>query len=37
LRWRRIAWLFAAYAGVLSVRSMPASLKRLFARRRTPE
>jgi len=33
-RWRRLAWLFAGYAFYLSVRSLPASVKRLF--RRTP-
>jgi len=35
-RWRRIAWLFAAYAAYLSVRSLPETLKKYLARR-TPE
>jgi hypothetical protein len=32
MNWRRIAWLFGAYAAYLSVRSIPASLKRLLRR-----
>jgi hypothetical protein len=35
-RWRRLAWLFAAYAVYLSLRSLPATLKEYFARWRTP-
>jgi hypothetical protein len=31
--WRRIAWLFAAYGALMSVRTLPASVRRLFARR----
>ncbi len=31
-RWRRIAWLFAAYAAFLSVRSLPESVRKFFAR-----
>jgi len=31
--WRRLAWLFAAYATYLSVRSLPAHVKRFFRRR----
>jgi hypothetical protein len=30
--WRRIAWLFAVYAVYLSVRSLPATLKRALQR-----
>jgi hypothetical protein len=30
--WRRIAWLFAAYVAVASVRSLPQTLTRLFKR-----
>lgn len=30
--WRRVAWLFGAYAAFLSVRSLPASLRRLWRR-----
>jgi hypothetical protein len=26
--WRRLAWLFAAYAAYLSVRSLPATMKK---------
>jgi len=29
-KWRRIAWLFAAYAAFLSLRTLPARLKGLF-------
>jgi hypothetical protein len=32
MNWRRIAWLFAAYAFYLSIRSLPATVKRLFQR-----
>ena len=32
--WRRIAWLFAAYAVYLSVLSLPASVKGVFNRLR---
>jgi hypothetical protein len=32
--WRRIAWLFAAYAAYLSIRSLPATVKNFF--KRTP-
>ena len=35
-RWRRLAWLFAAYAVYLSVRSLPATVKNYFKRRTTP-
>jgi hypothetical protein len=35
-RWRRLAWLFAAYAVYVSVRSLPATVKDYFTRRRTP-
>jgi hypothetical protein len=30
--WRRIAWLFAAYALYLSVRSLPETVRNLFSR-----
>jgi hypothetical protein len=30
--WRRIAWLFAAYAVYLSVRSLPTTMKNYFKR-----
>jgi hypothetical protein len=36
-RWRRITWLFAAYGAFMSVRAVPATLKRLVARRRSLE
>ena len=32
VNWRRIAWLFAAYAVYLSVRSLPATVKQIFTR-----
>jgi hypothetical protein len=32
-RWRRAAWLFAASAAVVSIRSLPSNLRRLFGRR----
>jgi hypothetical protein len=28
--WRRLAWLFAAYAAFLSLRSLPSTLRRWF-------
>jgi len=28
--WRRIAWMFAAYAAYVSVRSLPATVRRLI-------
>jgi hypothetical protein len=34
-RWRRLAWLFAAYAAYLSVRGIPAAVRRVW-RRLTP-
>ena len=30
VNWRRIAWLFAAYALYLSVRSLPETVRNLF-------
>jgi len=33
--WRRLAWLFAAYATYLSIRSFPANVRRLFRRQTT--
>jgi len=36
VNWRRIAWLFAAYATYLSLRALPASAWRFFKRERTP-
>jgi len=32
VNWRRIAWLFAAYAVYVSVRALPATVKQLFTR-----
>ena len=32
VNWRRRAWLFAAYALYLTVRSLPATIKRLLQR-----
>ena len=32
VKWRRLAWLFAAYATYLSIRSLPATLRRMFKR-----
>jgi hypothetical protein len=32
VNWRRIAWLFAAYAVYVSVRSLPATVKKMFRR-----
>jgi len=34
-RWRRLAWLFAAYAIYLSARALPATVKNYFTRKRT--
>jgi hypothetical protein len=34
VNWRRIAWLFAAYAAYLSLRALPETVRRWF--RRTP-
>jgi len=34
VHWRRIAWLFAAYAMYVSIRSLPSTLRRLFKRAR---
>jgi hypothetical protein len=34
--WRRIAWLFAGYALLLSARSLPSTVKRKFFNRSTP-
>jgi len=30
--WRRLTWLFAAYAIYMSIRSLPAAARRLFKR-----
>jgi hypothetical protein len=35
-RWRRLAWLFAAYAVYWSIRSLPSTVKRFFNRTATP-
>jgi hypothetical protein len=35
-RWRRLAWLFAAYAVFVSLRSLPDAVKNYFKRRTTP-
>jgi hypothetical protein len=35
-RWRRLAWLFAAYAAYLSVRSLTSTVKSYFKRTATP-
>jgi len=32
VNWRRLAWLFAAYALYLSVRSLPDTVRNLFKR-----
>jgi hypothetical protein len=32
VNWRRVAWLFAAYAAYLSVRSLPDTIRRYFRR-----
>ena len=34
--WRRLAWLFAAYAILLSIRSLPATLRQKLYSRTTP-
>lgn len=34
VNWRRIAWLFAAYAVYVSARSLPAKVKQLLTRER---
>jgi len=34
--WRRVGWLFAAYGIYLSIRSLPASIKKLFKKEETP-
>jgi hypothetical protein len=31
-RWRRLAWMFAGYAAYLSLRSIPAAIRRLIRR-----
>jgi hypothetical protein len=33
--WRRVTWLFAVYAIFMSVRSLPATIKRFFTRQET--
>jgi hypothetical protein len=35
-RWRRLAWLFGAYAVYWSVRALPSTVKRYFNRTETP-
>jgi hypothetical protein len=35
MNWRRVAWLFAAYALYLSIRKFPATVKRLLKREDT--
>jgi hypothetical protein len=35
VNWRRIAWLFAMYATILSVRSLPSTITNFFRRRHT--
>ncbi len=35
MNWRRLAWLFAAYAVYLSIRSLPATIKRYLRREDT--
>jgi hypothetical protein len=32
VKWRRLAWLFAVYAGILSVRALPAAIKQMVRR-----
>jgi hypothetical protein len=32
VNWRRLAWLFAAYAVYVSVRSLPTAVKKMFHR-----
>jgi hypothetical protein len=34
-KWRRLAWLFAAYAVYLSIRSIPAAVRRFWRREAT--
>jgi hypothetical protein len=34
--WRRLYWLFGAYALYLSVRKMPAAIRRLWRREQVP-
>jgi len=36
MHWRRVAWLFAGYAIFLSIRSLPATLRRKLFSRTTP-
>jgi hypothetical protein len=35
--WRRVAWLFGAYAAFLSVRSLPRSIRRLWRREKVSD
>jgi hypothetical protein len=35
VNWRRVAWLFAAYAVLVSIRLLPTTVKRLVTRNRT--
>jgi len=32
-KWRRLGWLFAAYVAYTTVRSLPQTVKRIFARK----
>jgi hypothetical protein len=34
--WRRVAWLFAGYALFVSIRSLPATVRRRFESRKIP-
>jgi len=34
-RWRRVAWVFAAYALCVSVRSVPSAIRKAFSRKTT--
>jgi hypothetical protein len=34
--WQRLAWLFAGYAIILSIRSLPATLRQKFFSRSNP-
>jgi len=34
--WRRVAWLFAGYAIIVSIRTLPSTVRRLFERRKIP-
>jgi len=36
VNWRRLAWLFAVYATYMSIRSLPSTVKRFFARESSP-